>query len=194
MVGGALRAVWLRAGCAPAGQLPFLACPRKGNPKERHPGRRSPVGRLPSVAHRPGRCVETRAIRLRGHALRQQRTDCPRSGSATQRLSGAPKAKPPEAEIEPAQCSAVETQSQQFEGNAMALRLFAFRGPCEPPSSAAKPGAVGGLMSERVAAQRIARVRDRRPDRRATQGSPKDRRTGCPSLGLLSLGQARESD
>ena len=65
-------------------------------------------------------------------------------------------------------------------------------GPCEPPSSAAAPGAVGGFMFERVAAQRIARVRIRRPARRATQGSRPtgDRRTGVPFfLVTLFLGK-----
>ena len=54
-------------------------------------------------------------------------------------------------------------------------------GPCEPPSSTAAPGAVGGFMFERVAAQRIARVRIRRPAWRATQGS---RPTGRPANGV----------
>jgi len=99
------------------------------------------------------------------------------------------------------QCARFETivdqKTEMMRSEDQLLTPRRFWGPCEPPSSAAVPGAVGGFMFERVAAQRIARVRICRPAWRATQGS---RPTGRPAnrgallFGYLFLGQARKSD
>ena len=80
-----------RAGCAPAGQLPFLACPRKGNSKEGHPVRRSS-----SVMRTALRCSAGRAAHQLARSAARPRAQTwarlsSRPACATRRLSGAPK-------------------------------------------------------------------------------------------------------